>query len=237
MTLLRNLILCRMPLYSVSEWAGSMAPDSLELDAEQAAALNDDRLGRALDELFHCDRRALLTHFVLEMVREFQVKLEELHNDSTSITFHGDYKEADGRKEGGTPTHRIAYGHNKDCRPDLKQRLWILTVSSDGAVPVHFKVDDGNVGDPVTHIETWNALRQLVGSSHFLYAADCKLCTCDNMRYIDSQHGSFVTVLPKSRKEVGCFGRLLCHHRRVRMDSPQVVCGRRPRCGIRGVFI
>ena len=33
MTLLRSLILCRMPLYSVSEWAGSMVPEALGLDA------------------------------------------------------------------------------------------------------------------------------------------------------------------------------------------------------------
>ena len=205
MTLLRSLILCRMPLYSVSEWANSLLPSILGLEDPGAGALNDDRLGRALDELFHCDRQSLLTHFVLDMVREFQIALEEFHNDSTSITFQGDYKEADGRTEGGTPTHRITYGHNKDCRPDLKQLLWILTVSNDGAVPVHFKVDDGNVGDPVTHIETWNALRRLVGSSKFLYVADCKLCTSENMRYIDSQHGNFVTVLPKNRKETGWF--------------------------------
>ena len=32
---------------------------------EQAAALNDDRFGRALDDLFASDRTALLTDFVL----------------------------------------------------------------------------------------------------------------------------------------------------------------------------
>jgi transposase len=212
MTLLRNLILCRVPLYSVPEWASSMMSSMLGLEDGNAGALNDDRIGRALDELFHCDRQSLLTHFVLEMIREFQVGLEEFHNDSTSITLQGDYKEADGRTEGGTPTHRITYGHNKDARPDLKQLLWILTVSSDGAIPVHFKVDDGNIGDPVTHIETWNALQRLVGNPHFLYVADCKLCTSDNMRYIDSQHGSFITVLPKNRKEVDWFREWISTH-------------------------
>ena len=212
MALLRSLIVCRIPLYSISEWAGSMLPSVLGLEPEEAGALNDDRIGRALDELFQCDRRALLTHLVLEMVREFQVRLDELHNDSTSLTFQGEYSEADGRKSGDQPTHRITYGHNKDCRPDLKQLLWILTVSSDGAVPVHFKVDDGNVGDPVTHIETWNMLRQVVGGPKFLYVADCKLCTSDNLRYIDEQHGSFITVLPSNRKEDGWFREWISGH-------------------------
>ncbi len=212
MVLLRSLTLSKAPLYSVSDWAASMLPAALELTAEQAAMLNDDRMGRALDELFASDRVALLTDLVLRMVREFEVRLDELHNDSTTLTLQGDYKNADGRAVDGIRTHRITFGHSKDERPDLKQLLWILTVSSDGAVPVHFKVDDGNVGDPTTHIETWNLLRQIVGSPKFLYVADCKLCTGDNLRYIDEHHGSFLTVLPGNRKEDGWFREWLgCH--------------------------
>jgi transposase len=212
MVLLRSLILSKAPLYSVAEWAASMLPAALGLTAERAGALNDDRMGRALDELFESDRTALLTDFVLGMVREFQIRLDELHNDSTSLAFQGDYKNADGRKVEDIPTRRITYGHSKDFRPDLKQLLWILTVSSDGAVPVHFKVDDGNVGDQSTHIETWNMLRQLVGSPKFLYVADCKLCTSGSLRYIDEQHGSFITVLPGNRKENDWFREWISGH-------------------------
>jgi len=79
--------------------------------------------------------------------------------------------------------------------------LWILTVSEDGAVPVHFKVADGNTEDSTTHIETWEVLKKLVGSAEFLYVADCKLCTRENLHYIDERGGRFITVLPRSRKE------------------------------------
>jgi transposase len=212
MALLRCLIVCRIPLYSVAEWASSILPRVLGLTAEQASVLNDDRIGRALDDLFESDRQALLTDFVLGMVKEFRVDLEELHNDSTSLTFQGGYQEADGRKVWGQETHRITFGHNKDHRPDLKQLLWILTVSSDGAVPVHFKVDHGNVEDSTTHVETWNVLQRLVGSPNFLYVADCKLCTSENLRYIDSQHGSFITDLPGNRKENDWFREWLATH-------------------------
>jgi len=85
-------------------------------------------------------------------------------------------------------------------------------VSSDGAVPVHFKVDDGNVGDPTTNIETWKLLRQLVGGPEFMYVADCKLCTGDNLRFIDGEHGSFITVLPSNRKEDGWFREWVASH-------------------------
>jgi transposase len=212
MILLRSLIVAKAPLYSISEWAAAMEPSALGLTAGQEAVLNDDRIGRALDELFESDRVALLTEFVLKMVREFQVRLDELHNDSTTLTFQGEYIEADGRKVDGIATHRITWGHSKDLRPDLKQLLWILTVSSDGAVPVHFKVDDGNVSDVTTHRETWDMLRRVVGGPKFLYVADCKLCAGDNMRYIDAQHGSFITVLPRSRKECDWFREWVCRH-------------------------
>jgi transposase len=78
------------------------------------------------------DRLALLTELVLHMVQSFEVDLQQLHNDSTSLTLQGAYRKADGQPMRGKPTVRAARGYSKDHRPDLKQLLWILTVSSDG---------------------------------------------------------------------------------------------------------
>jgi transposase len=138
-------------------------------------------------------------------VREFEVELQEFHNDSTSVTLQGQYARASGQRVRGKRTLRALHGYNKDHRPDLKQILWILTLSADGAVPVQFRVADGNTEDSTTHIETWNALRQLVGSSDFLYVADSKLCTRANLKHIHEQGGRFVTVLPRSWKEDALF--------------------------------
>ncbi|EQD62976.1 Transposase, partial [mine drainage metagenome] len=85
-----------------------------------------------------------LTQIVVGAVKEFHISMDEFHNDSTTITLTGDYEEADGSMKRGKQSLKITYGHNKDHRPDLKQILWILTVSSDGAVPVHYKATDGN---------------------------------------------------------------------------------------------
>jgi len=199
--LLRNLVLAHVPLYCLGEWARAGVPALMGLEPEQLRLLNDDRVGRALDRLFDADRQALLTDLVVFMVQEFEVSLEEFHNDSTSITLQGKYKNATGQRVRGKPTLRAAFGHNKDHRPDLKQILWILTLSADGSVPVHFKVADGNTQDTTTHVETWNALRQLVGSPHFLYVADSKLCTRGNLKHIHEQGGRFITVLPRTWKE------------------------------------
>jgi transposase len=210
--LTRNLILARVPLYRLGEWARGWVPALLGLRAEQVALLNDDRVGRALDRLFDADPGALLTALVVHMVKEFEVSLDQLHNDSTSLTLQGEYAAATGRLVRGRPTLVVTFGHNKDHRPDLKQLLWILTVSADGAVPVHVKIADGDTEDSTTHRETWEVLRTLVGTANFLYVADSKLCTRETLKHIHEHGGRFITVLPRTRKEDALFKTWLQTH-------------------------
>ena len=135
---------------------------------------------------------------------------QQLHNDSTTITFHGNY--ADAAEEGtrsGQTTLAITWGHNKDHRPDLKQLLYILTLSDDGGVPVHFRAESGNTVDDQTHQETWELLCELAGRRDFLYVADCKLATAENMAYLHQRGGRFITVLPKTRGEDPAFRQTL----------------------------
>lgn len=199
--LLRNLLVCREPLYGVGRWASRFAPSLLGLTPHKAAFLNDDRLGRALDDLFDADRPSLLLGLAARAVREFGLELDRFHNDSTTVSFQGAYRCADGRRVRGRPTLVITFGHSKDHRPDLKQLLWSLTITSDGAVPVCYQALDGNTTDDQTHRTTWDVLRQISGRGDFLYVADSKLCTRGNMLYIAGQGGRFLTVLPANRKE------------------------------------
>ena len=78
--------------------------------------------------------------------------------------------------------------------------LFILTVSEDGGVPIYFTSASGNTSDDTTHRATWDLLCQLAGRSDFLYVADCKLASSENMNYI-ARKGRFITVLPRSHKE------------------------------------
>ncbi len=197
----RNVLVAREPLYGVSEWARRFEAALLGLRPGDAARLNDDRVGRCLDRLFLADRPTLLTAIMVHATRTFALDLRELHNDSTTVTFTGQYTRATGAAYRGRPTHRITHGFNKDHRPDLKQLLYILTTSADGAVPVWYRVDHGNTTDDQTHIETWDTLRRLVGRPDFLYVADSKLCTQENMQHLQREGGRFLTVLPKTRRE------------------------------------
>jgi transposase len=204
--LLKNLLVSREPLYGVGEWAARFVPGWLGLGDDDLAHLNDDRVGRCLDRLFDADIASLTLSVMGHAVREFQVELDELHNDSTTVTFHGAYDEAAEEADvRGKPTPAITWGHNKDHRPDLKQLLFILTVARDGAVPVQFRVQSGNVTDDVTHRDTWELLCQLTGRRDFLYVADCKLATAENMAYLHRRGGRFLSVLPATRSEDGAF--------------------------------
>lgn len=210
--LVRNLALCHQPVYALGEWAVPFDPVLLGLGAEQVRLLNDDRVGRALVSLFDADRASLLNRLVLDMVAEFSLDCSQLHNDSTSVTLQGAYRDADGRARGSKPTVALARGHSKDFRPDLKQLVFILTVCADGAVPVSCRTADGNTEDSTTHIATWDSLVALFGRTDFLYVADCKLATRDNMAHIVKNQGRFVSVLPATRKEDAQFRHWIVDH-------------------------
>src|SRR5512135_1278113 len=210
LVLLKNLLLSREPLYGVGQWAARHAPEPLGITPTQLPALNDDRVGRALDRLFDADIPSLTLAAVTHAVREFGVDLDELHNDSTTVTFHGDYESAERERTLRGPLRlAVTWGHNKDHRPDLKQLLYILTVTRDGAVPVQFRVESGNATDDRSHRATWEVLCQLTGRRDFLYVADCKLATAENMAHLHQHGGQFLSVLPRTRGEDAAFRTLV----------------------------
>jgi transposase len=202
LVLLRNLLISREPLYGIGEWAASYTPDLLGLTLDELKALSDDGVGRALGCLFRSEQGAFVLAVVRHTIHEFEVTLQQLHNDSTTVTFHGNYSDAaEEDTRGGRRTLAITWGHNKDHRPDLKQLVYILTLSDDGGVPVHFRAASGNTTDDQTHVETWKLLCELANRSDFLYVADSKLATAENMAYLHQHRGRFITVLPRTRGE------------------------------------
>ena len=99
------------------------------------------------------------------------MRLDELHADTTSVSFSGQYPDQVGMSIRGQRPPFITRGFNKDHRPDLKRLLLKLTTSSDGDVPVQFRVEDGNTSDARTHHSTWDTLRGVTGTVAFLYQA------------------------------------------------------------------
>ena len=171
--LLRSLIVEREAVYRQQETVASFAPSLFGVTGAQLQHLSDDRIGRALDRLFDSDRSALLTEVVVAVGQRFALAFDRLHNDSTSIALCGQYRAAGGRTLRARTAPAITFRFSKDYRPDLKQLLFILTVTAEG-VPAAFRCADGNTSDSVTHVQTWEALRAVAGRPDFLYVADSK---------------------------------------------------------------
>jgi transposase len=199
--LLRSIIVEREPIYRQQETVQAFAPGLFGIPAVEFPSLGDDRIGRALDRLFDADRGALLTEVVVQAAQRFDIHFDRLHNDTTSISLTGQYRKANGRMLRDKRAPWITYGYSKDHRPDLKQLIFLLTTTADGGVPVQFRREDGNTSDSLGHVQTWDALCQITGKSDFLYVADSKLCSQDNLEHIDKHKGRFVTVLPRTRME------------------------------------
>lgn len=202
-----NIASGRQPLYELEHWTAQLDGRLLGRDSQLPAALfNDDRYGRALDKLFAVDRASLMTDVVLQVIAATDLDLQQIHNDSTSV-------KTTGKMPGKSRTGLFfARGHSKDHRPDLKQIVFNLTLSADGAVPIHYKTYPGNRTDDTTHIDTWRVIRNIAGQPDFLYVADCKVCTAKQLSFIVRHGGRVVTLLPATWKEVKTFKESLRAH-------------------------
>lgn len=197
--LLLNMTLGRRPLYELESWVQSIGPKCLGLDIEAIKSLNDDRFARAADKLYLADRASLMTAIVINMVDAIKLTLNRVHNDSTTVKAYG---KIPGKTRTGL---KLAQGKSKDHRPDLKQLVFSLSISADGAVPIHYKIYSGNRTDDTTHIETWNTISKIAGKVDFIYVADCKVCTKKQLSYIVGKGGHVITIMPKTWKETKIF--------------------------------
>src|SRR5487761_115116 len=192
--LTKNVMVERQALYALRAWLDAYDPTLM-----YTGHFNDDVFARALDRLFATDRASVLTRVVLSAVKSDRIELKQIHQDTTSVTLSGAYQRQ-------TPKAlQLKRGHSKDHRPDLKQLVYELCVTRDGAIPVHFKAHDGNRTDDTLHWDNWQALRGLLGRADFLYVADAKLCVSQTLLNIDRAQGRFITVVPRTRAEVEAF--------------------------------
>ena len=192
--LTHNLLASPGPLYRIAEWAALLEPNVLGISRAQKEALNDDRVARALDALVTERGRNIWFRLTLRIIKQFEIDTRQMHQDTTTVTFHGKYQSS-------VAAPCITRGYNKDHRPDLKQLVFGLTVSADGAVPILHQVHSGNRTDDRIHHGNVETLRGILGRTDFTYVADSKLCTINNLGHIAQYGGFFVTVMPRTWKE------------------------------------
>jgi len=211
-TMISNIMVATKPLYKIEEWLADYTDGKTEAQI-LAKKYNDDRCGRAADRLFNADRHSILLETVASAIRVHDIEIKGVHNDSTSVTFSGAY-------ENQSPhAIQLENGYNKDHRPDLKQIVFGLNITEDGHVPIGYHTYDGSTADIVTHQTNWNSLREFLAEDEFIYIADCKLYSRDNLHHIHSHGGHFITLAPKNIKEIKQFIKRVKEGERITWDN------------------
>jgi transposase len=105
---------------------------------------NDDRLGRALDELYEVGVTVLFTKISQRVLEVLDYKPAQCHLDTTSMSVHGQYNSTAG---GDEAVLHITQGFSKDHRPDLPQVTLQLICDHLSGIPLRMQALDGNSND------------------------------------------------------------------------------------------
>ena len=89
-----------------------------------------------------------------------------------------------------------------------------MSVSSDHAFPLFQQAYSGNTADVTTYVEQWQKLINLLDRNDFLYVADSKLITHENMAYITDNDGFFIAPAPMYESYKNTFENALNKHDR-----------------------
>ena len=191
--LIHNILTTSNPLYEMEDWLKPLDAEKLGLSPKETQFIQDDKIGKGLFRFYSSRHKDVFFRLALRVIKVFQLDCSRIHHDTTTVTFAGKYP-------GWSVKELLTHGKNKDHRPDLKQLVLGLSVTGDGAVPIGHQIYDGNQTDDRLHPANHKALQKLLQRVDFIYVADSKLATEENLRKISAWHGLFVSVMPRTWK-------------------------------------
>jgi transposase len=192
--LIHNILTTPIALYEMEDWLKPLDAERMGLTPRECKFIQDDRMGRALGRFYVSRHKDVFFHLARRTIKVFSLDCSRIHHDTTTVTFAGRYP-------GWSVQELLTHGKNKDHRPDLKQLVLGLSVTADGAVPIFHRVYSGNQTDDRLHPANHKALQKLLQRVDFIYVADCKLATEENLQKISVWKGLFVSVMPRSWSE------------------------------------
>jgi transposase len=177
-----NRMLSPCPLRRIAEWVADTGLHFL-LGIADPEALNYDRLADALLAVYpHWQNIA--AEVTLRAVEQFQLKVETIHYDLTSVFFHGEYEGSEW----------VTFGYSRDKRPDKRQVNIGLSATADGEVvlPGGSGIHPGNTNDGTTTVPAHERLHRLFQRSDLLVTGDSIMHDAGNMLTIARTHGRFL---------------------------------------------
>jgi transposase len=196
-----------MQLYKVCQFADETTILDVILPHIAAKDYFDDRLADTLDALFAHGIGNLELLITKHMISANAIATDICHNDTTSVSVFGQCNNNKTEK-----SIKITFGHSKKHRKDLKQFIWSLSVSSDSGFPLFQKAYSGNTADVKTYVEQWHHLIDLLDGRNFLYVADSKLISHENMAQVHDNEGFFIAPVPMYESYKTAFYQALDQH-------------------------
>ena len=202
--LINGLGFVSRPLYLFSQFFQDKAIEKLLGERIKPDYLNDDKIGRVMDELYKYGLNDIFIEVVLEVIKKFKIELRYSHLDSTSFHLDGEYKrEEDKEKQEEEKIIKerpifIKKGYSRDHRPDLKQCVLDLITSQDGDIPLFVRVGDGNESDKAVFGKVLVEFKKQIKFDSIM-VCDSALYGQENLQLI--QHLKWITRVPMTIKK------------------------------------
>ena len=184
-------------MYLVPDYMKTRPVDLLVGEGLNAEDLNDDTLGRGLDDLYEAGVTEVFAGVASHALKVYGVEHRFVHLDSSSLHVHGEYEGEEADEERKMIT--ITEGFSKDHRPDLKQAVVSLITSQSSAIPVWLEALDGNSNDRVSFPKTVQAYCRSLGEAEQpYYVMDSAGYSEDNLKAMEQVH--WLTRVPETLK-------------------------------------
>ena len=193
--LLNGLGFVGRTLHMYPEYFADKPVERLIGEGIKAEYINDDALGRCLDQLYETGVSELYQGLSERVVTHLGLPCEGIHLDSTSLHVDGQYTD-DGSE---TNAIQLVRGYSRDHRPELNQVVLNLITENQAGIPVYMQAASGNMNDAEgfkkivkAHIKSLKAAQK---SRYFI--ADAALYVAETIQSLDQQKQHFITRVPQ----------------------------------------
>jgi transposase len=186
-------------LYLVSDFFSDKPVEHLLGAGITSDLLNDDRLGRCLDDLYSFGLTEIFSiiaanayiHLGLSSLPQFA------HADSSSFHVDGAYN-SDTYQEGDACIH-ITQGYSRDHRPDLNQVCLNMIVENSAGIPLFMEALSGNSSDKKSLAQSIESFSKSLQSAPnpLCWVADSALYSAENIKTL-SKTGLWLTRVPET---------------------------------------
>ncbi|MBF4426331.1 IS1634-like element ISVa17 family transposase, partial [Vibrio anguillarum] len=181
-------------LYMYPEYFADRPVERLLGKGVKAEHINDDALGRCLDQLYETGVSDLFQGLSARTISHLKLPCEGLNLDSTSIHVDGEYKDEDGNT-----AIQLVRGYSRDHRPELNQVVLNLITENQAGIPVYMQAASGNIND---NEGFKNIIKQHVKSLKAAYhnryfIGDAALYTIGSVQSFDEQNELFISRAPQ----------------------------------------